>query len=81
MNDLVGFYLRISHLYEYRATCVLLKTYLALEKYTFKQQQVQVTKYEKFSLQVECPVQSDLQLSLRYFLLMILTESLYIYFC
>ena len=81
MNDLVGFYLRISHLYEYRATCVLLKTYLALEKYTFKQQQVQVTKYEKFSLQAECTVQSDLQLSLRCFLLMILTESLYIYFC
>ena len=43
--------------------------------------QVQATKYYKFSLQVQCPVQSDLQLSLSCFLLMLLTESLYIYFC
>ena len=43
--------------------------------------QVQATKYEKLSLQVQCPVQSALQLSLSCFLLMLLTESFYIHFC
>ena len=37
---------------------LLKQTQLALEKYTFKQQQVQATKYDKLSLQVQCPVQS-----------------------
>ena len=36
-------------------------------------------KYDKLSLQVQGPAQSDLQLSLSCFLLMLLTESLYIY--
>ena len=44
---------------------------------TFKSKQ----KYDKLSLQVQCPVQSDLKPSLSCFLLMLLTESLYIYFC
>ena len=67
MKNSIGFYLRILYWYKYRATYILLKqTYLALEKYTFKQQQVQATKYfqvqatkyDKLSLQVQCPVQS-----------------------
>ena len=37
-------------------------------------------KYDKLSLQVQCPLQSDLQPSLSCFLLMLLTESLYIIF-
>ena len=46
MKNSIGFYLRILYWYKYRATYILLKqTYLALEKYTFKQQQVQATKY------------------------------------
>ena len=53
MNDGVGFYLRISYGYKYRATNILLKqTQLELEKYTFK--------YDKFLLQVQCPVNSAL---------------------
>ena len=46
INDLVGFYLRVSYWYEYRATYALL----------------QETKYDKLSLQVQCPGKSDLQL-------------------
>ena len=55
----------LSYWYKYGATYILLKqTQLALEKYTFKQQQVQATKYfqvqatkyDKLSLQVQCPV-------------------------
>ena len=40
---------------------------LALEKYTFKQQQVQATKYDKLSLQVQCPLQAAPQLCLSCF--------------
>ena len=62
---------------------------LELEKYTFKQPQVQATKYfqvqatkyEKLLLQVQCPVQSALQLFSSCFLLVLLIESFYIYFC
>ena len=69
MNESVGFYLHISYWYKYRATFILLKQKRALEKYTFKQQQVQATKYsevratkyDKLSLQVQCPAQSGLQ--------------------
>ena len=42
--------------------------------------QVQAAKYDKLLLQVHCPAQFDLQLSLSCFLLMLLTEGLYIYF-
>ena len=78
MNESVGFYLHISNLYNYRATYILLKqAQLQLEKFTFKQQQAQATKY--CELQANCPVQSAYQLSC--FLLMLLTESFYIYFC
>ena len=40
---------------------------LALEKYIFKQQQVQATKYDKLSLQVQCPLQAAPQLPLSCF--------------
>ena len=62
---------------------------LALEKYTFKQQQVltiqyfqvQATKYDKLPLKLQYLVQSALQLSLSCFLLMLFIESFYTYFC
>ena len=64
-------------IYVYRIDMNIERLVKDKQQSTFKSKQ----KYDKLLLQVQCPVQSDLQPSVSYFLFMLFTESLHIYLC